>query len=73
MTAFGPIFAQQAEMASHRAPRDTVAALEKKLADALEAAGYEVLNRVNCRAALDQRLWSKAAAAFAEEYPRLQE
>jgi hypothetical protein len=71
MTAFGPLFDQQPDMTSHKVPRDIVAALEKKLADSLNAAGHDVLNTVKCRMPLDLQLWNTVRAAFAIEYPRL--
>jgi hypothetical protein len=71
MTAFGPLFEQQADVAAHREPRDIVAALEKKLADALRTAGYEVLNTVHCKSPLRDDLWERVKAAFAPEFPRL--
>jgi hypothetical protein len=71
MTAFGPLFEQQVDVAAHREPRDIVAALEKKLADALRAADYEVLNTVHCKAPLRDDLWERVKAAFATEFPRL--
>ena len=71
MTTFGPLFEQQPNMELHRGPRDIVAALEKKLADALAAAGYDVLNTVRCKAPLDLKLWNDVQNAFADEYPRL--
>jgi hypothetical protein len=69
--AHGPIYPQARDMEAHRAPRDTVAALEKALADALKAAGYNVLNRVNCRKPLDSVLFTKVRTAFADHFPAL--
>ena len=40
MVAYGPMFPEAETMAQHREPRDKVAALEKKLADTLQDAGY---------------------------------
>jgi len=73
MTCFGPLFEQQANMEAHRGPRDTVAALEKKLADTLRAAGYDVVNAVSCRIPVDDELWAKVRHAFSSEYPHLLE
>jgi hypothetical protein len=73
MTCFGPLFEQQANMDAHRGPRDIVAALEKKLADMLRAAGYDVLNTVSCRIPVNDELWTKVKNAFASGYPRLLE
>lgn len=48
-----------------------MAALEKKLADSLSFAGYEVLNQVHCRRPLDLQEWEKARSYFATEFPEL--
>lgn len=69
---FGPIHPEAADMDSHRPLRDQLAALEKKLADSLSAAGYEVLNKVSCRRPLDPQLWAEAQAAFQDAFPALQ-
>lgn len=68
---YGPVFAEAVNIETHKPLRDTVAALEKKLADSLTAAGYRVLNRVHCRRSLDADQWRKAHAAFLEEFPEL--
>jgi hypothetical protein len=69
--AYGPIYPQAADMAAHRPPRDTVAALEKALADALKTAGYNVLNRIDSRKPLDPVLFTEVRAAFAHDFPAL--
>lgn len=69
--AHGPLFPQADDMEAHRGPRDTVAALEKALADALRVAGYCVLNKVNCRRPLDEALFAEVRAAFAGDFPEL--
>jgi hypothetical protein len=71
LIAHGPLFPQAQDMASHLAPRDIVAALEKALAEALTAAGYDVMNTVYCRKPLDARLFAKVQAAFAAHFPSL--
>ena len=58
-------------MDQHRPIRDIVGAMEKALADDLAAAGYEVLNTVNWRPALDLALWEPVRAAFAVHFSRL--
>lgn len=55
----------------HRAACDTMQALEKALADALRAAGYDVVNTVHCRKALDAALWQQVRTAFAQHFPAL--
>lgn len=69
--SFGPLHPEAADMESHRPLRDQVAALEKKLADRLSAAGYDVLNKVSCRRPLDPQLWAETCAAFQTAFPDL--
>jgi hypothetical protein len=45
MLAIGPMFPEESDYVRHRPVRDEVAALEKGLASALRARGYEVLGR----------------------------
>jgi hypothetical protein len=71
LIAHGPLFPQAQDMASHLAPRDIVAALEKALTDTLKAVGYEVLNAVHCRKPLDEQLFTNVRAAFAAHFPRI--
>lgn len=71
LIAHGPLFEEQADMDTHRGPRDIVAALEKQLACALEAGGYKVLNTVNCRHPLDGKAWSAVRTAFIEYFPKI--
>ena len=59
-------------MEAHTIPRDIVAALEKALADALKAAGYDVMNVVRCRKPLDEELFARVRAAYATYFPALQ-
>lgn len=58
----------------HKPIRDPVGAMEKLLCDGRKAAGYDVMNTVNCRWQLDEaeaEKWEVAKAAFREEFPRL--
>jgi hypothetical protein len=71
LIAYGPMFPEAKDMPAHRIPRDTMAALEKKLADALIETGYNVLNTMNCRKTLDKNLWNQVRDAFAEHFPKL--
>ncbi|MCJ7515479.1 MAG: hypothetical protein MUO89_05880 [Dehalococcoidia bacterium] len=71
LIAYGPMFPEAKDMAAHRIPRDIMAALEKKLADALIESGYNVLNIMNCRKTLDKNLWNEVRDAFAEHFPKL--
>jgi len=71
LIAHGPLYPEAADMDGHRGPRDIVAALEKALADALNQAGYQVMNTVNCRKRVDAKVWATVLAAFKEHFPRL--
>lgn len=72
LIAHGPLYPQAQDMEAHKGPRDIVAAMEKALADELKAAGYEVLNTVNCRKPLDEALFVSVRSAFATHFPALQ-
>ncbi len=71
MVAHGPLFPEAADMVAHLAPRDIVAALERKLAEAMCAAGYDVLNTVKCRKPLDDAIWSAVQNEFAKHFVKL--
>jgi len=71
LIAYGPMFPEAKDMPAHRIPRDTMAALEKKLADALMESGYSVLNTMNCRRTLEKNLWNEVRDAFAKYFPKL--
>jgi hypothetical protein len=71
MAAYGPIHPEGASMADHTPLRNIVAAMEKALCDALLAAGYTVLNSVNCRQKLDDESWRRVLTAFTERFPKL--
>ena len=73
LIAHGPIFPEACSMDEHRKPRDTVAALEQKLADTLErkCRGYLLLNKVNNKKPLDLELWEEVRSAFAAHFPEL--
>lgn len=71
LVAYGPMFPEAEDMAAHREPRDTMAALEKALALALKDAGYDVLNEVKSRKRLDRDLLRQVLHAFAAHFPRL--
>ncbi len=69
--AHGPIFKQQMDMKSHKPYRDRVAIVEKDLAEALGAVGYNVFNSVHCRMLPDPKLWASVRRAFSSEFPKL--
>jgi hypothetical protein len=71
LVAYGPVLEEADGMEGHRPLRARVAAVEKALCDALSGAGYNVLNKVQCRAALDARLWEQVLDAFAERFADL--
>ena len=80
MIACGPLFPEvesrgkeyeKEDWDKHVKPRDKIAALEKKLADALKSSGYSVLNEVNCRRPLDEGLWNQVRKAFDPHFPNL--
>jgi hypothetical protein len=48
LIAHGPILDEADGMEDHKKRCDLIAALEKKLAEDLTAAGYEVMNEVKC-------------------------
>lgn len=72
LVAHGPMLEEVDGLERHRGPRDTVAALEKALAEAMREAGYEVINTVNSRMPLDAELFSAVRAAFSAHFPKLQ-
>ncbi len=69
----GPILGEAAELIEHRKRRDIIAALEKALAEAMAAAGCEVMNTVKCRMPLDEALFARVRTAFGAEFPLLGE
>lgn len=82
LVAHGPLYPEvakddsgrDAQMARHKPMRDQVGAMEKLLCDGLKAAGYDVLNTVNCRWKLDEigaQKWFAAKEAFREVFPAL--
>lgn len=73
LTCYGPILPEQSTMARHRPARDTMAALEKGLRDALKSAGYRMLNEVHSLQAIDESLMRQILTAFAARFPKLDE
>ncbi len=63
---------RDALMVLHKPRRDRVGALEKKLAEALKAAKYDVLNTVKWKHEPDAHAWAMAQKAFAPYFPRLE-
>lgn len=82
LVSHGPLYPEVAKedgldrdalMTLHRPYRDEVGAYERDLALALRAAGYRVLNTVNCKWSGDPARWLEIRAAFADHFPRLAE
>lgn len=80
LISYGPIFPEIGmtkdqlradQMLLHTPVRDQMAALEKKLRDALVAAGYPVLNVVHSKKQFDAAHWEAVRIAFAEHFPSL--
>ena len=73
LSAYGPIFLESQSKVEHTKARDVVAALEKKLADSMDAAGYRMLNEVKCRMRVDMDLWRSVASVFIKPFPNLKD
>ncbi len=71
--ACGPIFPETRNKLKHEQWRDILAGLEKALADAMQAAGYDMLNEVKCRKTVDSELWGTVVAVLQQQFPRLSE
>jgi hypothetical protein len=56
--AHGPVL-EVSSRDQHRKRRDKTAALEKALAEAMCAGGYDVLGTVNCRVPLDEEMFAE--------------
>ncbi len=69
MTAIGPLFPEQADMASHAPIRDKVAALERRLADYLRERGLEVLGTHGAKGDCVPELWNKIQTAMEQRFP----
>ncbi len=70
--ACGPIFPESKSRDEHMRSRDSVAALEKALADAMRAAGYDMMNEVRSRKTPDRQLWQVVVGTFGARFPKLQ-
>lgn len=80
LISYGPIFPEIGmtkeqiradQMLLHMPVRDKMAALEKRLRDALVAAGYPVLNVVHSKKQYDAAEWEAVRNAFTEHFPCL--
>ena len=73
LTCYGPILAECATMELHRPERDKMAGLEKELCDALQRAGYRMLNEVKSRKPTDDLLMRNVSSAFATRFVKVNE
>ena len=75
LVALGPLEDEStaATRQEHDDRRDRLAAMEKALAEALKAAGGQVMNRVVSRKPLDTARFAEVRAAFATAFPHLVE
>ena len=80
LISYGPIFPETGlaehqdrdeQMTLHKPVRDQMAALEKKLRDALVAAGHDVLNVVHSKKQCDASHWEMVRTTFAQHFPEL--
>ena len=71
LIAHGPILKEAKTKDKHLKRRDSIAAMEKALADEMATAGYNVINTVNCRMKLDVTKFASVRAAFALHFKRL--
>ena len=71
LIAHGPILKEAKTNDQHKKRRDSIAAMEKALADEMTASGYDVINAVKCRMKLDVNNYAPVRAAFALHFKRL--
>jgi hypothetical protein len=65
LIAHGPIVKEAKTKDEHWKRRDSIAAMEKALAEEMIAAGYNVINTVKCLKKLDVTKFASVRAAFA--------
>lgn len=71
LVAHGPVLEEGKTREKHGPRRDKIGAMEKALADAMCAAGYDVLNKVDCKKPLDEAAFAEVREAFAERFGKL--
>jgi hypothetical protein len=71
LISHGPILKESKNKEEYQKRRDIIAAMEKALADEMTAAGYKVLNTVNCRKKLDESKFAPVRTAFANHFKML--
>ena len=70
MIAIGPLFPEQRTHEAHRPHRDTVAALECRMAKTLTEWGYEVVGTHSSKKPLDKELWARVEDVLRQHVPR---
>ncbi|WP_417693431.1 hypothetical protein [Roseibium sp.] len=65
--------ANAALMKVHKPIRNIVGAMEKRLAEDLSAAGYEMMNTVHWKPTILDAEWQPIRDAFAEKFPKLKQ
>ncbi len=73
LIAHGPVLPEASadDMAEHKLRRDLVAGIEKRLAEELKAAGYDVVNTVASTKPLEENLYADVRTAFTAHFPGL--
>lgn len=71
LVAHGPVLEEARTRDEHVRRRDRIAAVEKALAEIMVAAGYNVINTVDCRIELDSKLFAEVRDAFAVHFSRI--
>ena len=71
LIAHGPILKETKNKDEHRKRRDSIAAMEKALADEMTAAGYNVINTVSSLKKLNVAKFASVRAAFALHFKKL--
>lgn len=71
LIAHGPILKEAKTKDEHQKRLDSVAAMEKALADDMTMAGYNVINTVNCRKKLNVKKFVSVRESFAHQFKKL--
>ena len=71
LVAYGPLYNETSDKRAHADRRDKTHALERDLRDAMQAAGYTVLNTVHCRKPSNAVAWKRVQSALAQHFPKL--
>ena len=71
LIAHGPILEEAKSQDEHRKRRDSIAAMEKALADEMAATGYNVINTVSSLKKLNVAKFASVRAAFALHFKKL--